>query len=222
MARRYRFVVPGRPHHVIQRGNRSQRVFFSDDDRIYYLNLLEEHAAKFGVIVWAYCLMSNHVHLILVPSEKDSLAKTVAETHRRYTRMINFREKWRGYLWQGRFSSFVMDDIYLLNALRYVELNPVRAKMTLRAQDYPWSSAQAHVDGSNDKYLTKCPAIKAVKEWGDFLQSKNDEAVFNQFRLHSSTGRPVGEMPFIEEVARYLQISVADLQGRAPGRPKKM
>ena len=120
MARLARVINPGFPHHVIQRGNRRQNVFFSDEDREAYLQILKEQSEKYGVKYWAYCLMDNHVHLVAVPMEKDSLARAIGETHRKYTRMINFRENWRGYLWQGRFRSFPVDTVYLYNLVRYL------------------------------------------------------------------------------------------------------
>ena len=154
MPRKHRIVVPEKPHHVIQRGNRRQQVFFYPGDKILYLKLLKEQVDKHNVEVWAYCLMDNHVHMILVPKTKEGLAKAVAETNRRFTCQINARYGWRGYLWQGRFISFVMDEIYLVRTLRYVENNPVRAGMVERAWDYLWSSARHHVKGVEDAVLS--------------------------------------------------------------------
>ena len=129
MARLARLVIPGMPHHITQRGNRRQQTFFNDGDYAAYLGLMAEWCRKEGVAIWSYCLMPNHTHLVAVPSSEDGLRRAIGEAHRRYSRRINFREKWRGYLWQGRFASFVMDEPYLLAAARYVELNPVRAKL---------------------------------------------------------------------------------------------
>ncbi len=126
MARLARVVIPGLPHHVTQRGNRRQQTFFNDGDYAAYLELMSEWCREEGVEIWAHCLMPNHVHLIAVPKSENGLRRAIGEAHRRYTRRINFREKWRGYLWQGRFASFIMDEPYLLAAVRYVELNPVR------------------------------------------------------------------------------------------------
>ena len=137
MARLARVVVPGMPHHVTQRGNRRQETFFRDDDYQAYLELMAEFCGQHGVEVWGYCLMPNHVHLIAVPKSEDGLRRAIGEAHRRYTRRINFREGWRGHLWQGRFASFVMDDDYLLAAARYIELNPVRARMVRKVHRYP-------------------------------------------------------------------------------------
>ena len=143
MARLARLVVPGLPHHITQRGNRRQQVFFDDGRYAAYIELLSEWCGEFGVEIWSYCLMRNH--LIAVPSSDDGLRWAIGETHQRDTRRINFREKWRGYLWQGRFASFVMDEPYLLAAARYLELNPVRARRVRVAGDWPWRSAKAHL-----------------------------------------------------------------------------
>ena len=141
MARLARLVVPGHPHHVTQRGNRGQETFFGDDDYRSYLSLLAECCRKAGTEVWAYCLMPNHVHLVLVPSHEDGLRAALGETHRRYTRHVNLREDWRGHLWQARFHSFAMDENHLLACARLVELNPVRARLVQRPGDWRWSSA---------------------------------------------------------------------------------
>ena len=137
MARMARVVIPNIPHHVTQRGNRRQQVFFSEADYQCYKNLLAEYCVRDNVKVLAYCLMPNHVHLILVPGCEEGLRKAIGETHRRYTRYVNFREGWRGYLWQGRFASFPMDEHHLWAAVRYVELNPVRAKLSALPQEWP-------------------------------------------------------------------------------------
>jgi putative transposase len=157
MARLARVVVPGVAHHVTQRGNRRQPTFFQEDDYRAYLELLGEGCGRCGVEVWAYCLMPNHVHLIVVPQSEDGLRRALGEAHRRYTRRINFREGWRGHLWQGRFASFALDARYLRRAARYVELNPVRAKLCRMPWRWPWSSAAAHVAGKEDGVVRVAP-----------------------------------------------------------------
>ena len=137
MARLARVVVPGLPHHITQRGNRRQQTFFRPEDYALYLELMGQWYGEHGVQVWAYCLIPNHVHLIAVPHSADGLRRAIGEAHRRYTRQINFREGWRGHLWQGRFASFVMDEPYLLATARYVELNPVRAGLVTGPSEYP-------------------------------------------------------------------------------------
>ena len=127
MARIARVVAPGVPHHVTQRVNRRQQTFFCDDDSRAYLELMAQWCSRCAVEMWAYCLMPNHVHLVAVPESEDGLRRGIGEAHRRYTRRINFRERWRGHLWQGRFASYAMEERYLLAAARYIEMNPVRA-----------------------------------------------------------------------------------------------
>lgn len=173
MARLSRIVIPGSAHHVTQRGNRRLPVFFWDEDRLEYLRLLAEAAAASGTRCLAWCLMDNHVHLILVPSTEDGLRAALGEAHRRYTRRVNFREGWRGHLFQGRFASYPMDDAHLMAAVRYVELNPVAAKMVARAEDWRWSSARSHLRGRRvkDDPLTDIEALSAhVPNWRAMLR----------------------------------------------------
>src|SRR5450631_3984041 len=150
MARQARMVVAGLPHHVTQRGNRREPIFFEDGDQDIYCDMLAEQTRKAGVEVWAYCLMPNHVHLILTPKTADGLGRAVGETHRRYTNFINARGRWTGHLFQSRFASVAMDEAHLMAAVRYVNLNPVRARLVSRAEDWPSSSARAHLAGVDD------------------------------------------------------------------------
>jgi putative transposase len=143
MARIARVVAVGHPHHIIQRGNRRQKVFFKDTDRLLYLNLLKEQGELYGLEYWAYCLMDNHVHLIAVPRKRDSF-QAFAKANWWYTKKINENHGWRGYLWQGRFLSYPMDEMYCFLGVRYVERNPVRAGMVKKSEDYIWSSARSH------------------------------------------------------------------------------
>ena len=154
MARMARVVIPNYPHHVTQRGKRRQKTFSCEDDYRYYIELISEFGRRSGTEVWAYCLMPNHVHLVMVPGEEDGLRATLGEAHRRYTRHINFREGWRGHLWQERFHSFTMDEKYLLSTVRYVERNPVAARLCVNPQDWEWSSARAHLKGEDDKLVS--------------------------------------------------------------------
>jgi putative transposase len=129
--------MPGILHHVPQRGNRCQTTFFSGDDYREYRILLNRYSVEAGLEIWAYCLMPSYVHLVVVPSDEHSLRSAPAEAHRRYSRRINFRNAWRGYLWQGRFASFPLDDRHLFAAVRYVELNPGRAGLVDRVEAWP-------------------------------------------------------------------------------------
>ena len=202
MARIARVVVEDLPHHIIQRGNRNQVVFFGDEDKRVYLGLLGRFARQHRLEIWAYCLMDTHVHLIAVPHQPQGLAKALAETHKRYTRMINFRYKWRGYLWQGRFSSYLMDESYLLAAVRYVERNPVAAGMVQRAEDYPWSSAKAHVTKQPDPILSPSVLDEQISDWSAYLRA--DDETPAPIERHLSTGRPLGRRAFVRTLERRL------------------
>ena len=191
MARIARIIVPGMPHHVTQRGNRRQTTFFTSKDYHDYLNLLREQGEKYGIRFWAYCLMPNHVHLIAIPDTSESLTKGIGETHRLYTRRINNRMDWKGYLWQGRFSSFPMDEKYLIAAIRYIERNPVRAGLVRNAEDYPYSSAKPHVLGHRDPLLSNCFLTQDINNWSEFLKVPNNEEELHLIRGHVQTGKPL-------------------------------
>jgi len=220
MPRIARIVAPGYPHHIIQRGNRRQTTFFSNDDYGAYIDLMGTWCAEYGVEIWAYCLMPNHVHLVAVPKEKDSLNLAIGEAHRRYTRMINFREGWRGHLWQGRFASYVMDEKYLLACVRYVENNPVRAKLSDQADGWQWSSARAHISGKNDRLVNVRPLLDLVKkDWAEFLNIAVPDIEINDMQKHERTGRPLCSSWFLDQLESLLS---QPLKPKKPGRkPKK-
>ncbi len=238
MARLARLVVPGVAHHVTQRGNRRMETFFGADDYRAYLDLLAEACDKTGVACWAYCLMPNHVHLILVPpleprpatsgdregpAPADGLRATLGEAHRRYTRRINFREGWRGHLWQERFHSFVMDEPHLLACARYVEWNPVTAGLARRARDWRWSSARAHLAGRDDRVCEVAPLLERAErwlglDWRALLAGKTSEAASEVLREHARSGRPLGGEAFLE---RLEAATGRRLKPRPRGRPPK-
>ncbi|MBI5463436.1 MAG: transposase [Ignavibacteriales bacterium] len=213
MARLARLVGPGVPHHITQRGNRRQRTFFCDEDYVVYVELMAVWCFRFNVEVWAYCLMPNHVHLIAVPSSEDGLRRAIGEAHRRYSRRINFREGWRGHLWQGRFASYPMDERYLLAAARYVELNPVRAGLVKSPGVYPWSSAAAHLTGRDDMLVKVAPLLGLVENWVTFLAEDCSDADSEAIRRHERTGRPLGNDDFLSRLELALERSVR------PGKP---
>jgi len=206
-----RAVIPTIPHHITQRGVRRMETFFDDEDYEMYLSLMREWCLSSGVEIWAYCLMPNHVHLIVVPESELSLARGIGEAHRRYTRYINFKKSWKGYLWQGRFASFPMDEDYLLHSVRYVELNPVRAKLVEKVEDYRWSSAKAHLNGKDDMLVKVKPMLDRVENWAELLAS-GDQASFDDLRMHERTGRPLGQESFVGKMSL--------LAGRTLGRKK--
>jgi putative transposase len=222
MARLARVVVPDVAHHVTQRGNRRQATFFDDSDYQAYLALIGEWCQRCGVEVWAYCLMPNHVHLIVVPGSEDALRRALGEAHRRYTRRINFREGWRGHLWQGRFASFAMDERYLLKAARYVELNPVRAKLCRVPWRWPWCSAAAHVAGRDDGVVRVAPLLERVPDWREFLSERVPADEAELWRVHERTGRPLGAPAFLDRIERLLHRRIRPAKpGRKPKRGKK-
>jgi len=200
MSRIARAVAPGFPHHVTQRGNRRMDVFFCDKDYALYVELMSASCRERGVEVWAYCLMPNHVHLIVVPESEDGLRRAIGDAHRRYSRHVNFRQGWRGHLFQGRFASFVMDEPHLLAAARYVELNPVRAGLASKPWRWKWSSAAAHRRGRNDKLAKVRPLLKLAGDWDQFLAVVPSEEGLQALRLHERTGRPLGSPAFLDRI----------------------
>jgi putative transposase len=217
MPRLARAVAPGLPHHVTQRGNRCQKTFLCTDDCLLYLALMAEECDRFSVDIWAYCLMPNHSQLIAVPPTPEALRKAVGEAHRRYTLEVNEREGWRGHLWQGRFSSFVMDERYLLNAARYIELNPVRAGLVQHPGDYVWSSARAHLIGRDDGLVRVAPLLERAGDWRKFLNEPGNTEDFDAIRRHANTGRPLGTDAFVESVESALGRMLRPLKpGRKP------
>jgi putative transposase len=155
--------------HVTQRGNRRESIFFEDGDQEIYRDLPGEQTRKADVEVWAYCLMPNHVHLILNPRQADGLGRAVGEAHRRFTNFINARGRWTGHLFQSRFASVAMDEWHLVSAVCYVSLNPVRARLVTRAEDWPWSSVRAHMNGADDGLVTVRPVLDRVPNFAELL-----------------------------------------------------
>jgi len=204
MARIARVVAPGLPHHITQRGNRRQATFFGADDYQAYRALMREWCEYWKVEVWAYCLMPNHVHLIAVPPSEDGLRRAMGEAHRRYTRRVNFREGWRGHLWQGRFASYPLDEPYWLAAARYIEQHPVRAGLAGTPWEYPWSSAAAHMAGEDDALSRVTPLLALVGNGTDFLATGAPEEEVKELRRHERSGRPLGREPFVAAVEGKL------------------
>lgn len=217
MARIARIVIPNYAHHIIQRGNRRQNIFFSDADRKAYLEYLRLSIETAGVSIWAYCLMDNHVHFIAVPKDKDSFAKCFSTVHWKYTRRINFRQGWRGYLWEGRFKSFLLSQNHLYAAIRYVERNPVRAKIVEKAWQYPWSSAKSHIHKKEDLILSKNFFVEEIGDWQKYIDSQDNPQEINLFKKHIKTSRPLGDEIFIEKLK---QITGHIIGKKKPG-PKK-
>ena len=195
-----RLVVPGLPHHITQRGVRSQRTFFDEADYQAYLNMALELSSDWSVEFWAYCLMPNHIHAVVVPYEPDSLSKFFAVLHRRYARRTNLRHEWQGHLWQKRFYSVVMDERHTLAAMRYVETNPVRADICRFAHEWPWSSALGNLGLADDPLIDRTRTREVVGNWGAFLAEEGDTNAIDRLRSQTSTGRPEGDEGFLVEL----------------------
>ena len=199
MARLARFIIPGTPHHITQRGNGRQRTFFSDSDYRLYRDLLKEQCAANGVAVWSWVLMPNHVHLILVPSHEDSLRAALSKVHRAYAGHIHARERRTGHFWQGRYGCVAMDEVHLAAAIPYVALNPVRAGLVTRAQDWAWSSVHAYLAPEQGDGLTDpAPVLDRVADFPALLRAGEDEALSMALRRAESIGRPLGDAAFMD------------------------
>jgi len=221
MPRLARVVIPGCAHHITQRGNNRQDVFFADDDRRAYLELLREQAERFGLSVEGYCLMVNHVHLIAAPRRSGSLAKAIGRTNWLYARYVNRLHGRSGHLWQNRFYSCALDEGHYWSAMCYVERNPVRARLVRVPWRYRWSSAGAHCgqgDGAGLLDLGGWPERLGGLDWKEALGQGLDEREAAALHRSTMTGRPLGSDSFISKLEARLGRRVRALP---VGRPRK-
>jgi len=218
MPRQARIVIPNTPHHITQRGNYRQKVF--DYERHYkqYCEWINDYAVAHSLQILAYCLMDNHVHFVIVPKEEADLAIIFKTAHMRYAHYINKQRGVKGHLWQGRFYSCILDDLHLYRVVRYVENNPVRAKIVKDAWKYKWSSASDHVE-SREKGPIKLANYKTIKgeEWRNYLK-ENDPEMIDEIRLKTNRGLAIGTEKFIKGLEERLERSLNCLR---QGRPKK-
>jgi putative transposase len=219
MARLARVVIPGLPHLITQRGNGRARVFFGNDDYTLYRDLLAESCKAADVAIWAWCLMPNHVHLVLVPSDTDGLRRALAPVHRRYAGIIHERRKRSGHFWQGRFGAVVLDEQYLAAALRYVSLNPVRARLVKSATAWRWSSTRAHVDSKDDGMTARAPVRRRFRDFAALLDTEPEDNLFARLRAAESIGRPLGSDDFLTRIERQTRRKLKPAK-RGP-KPKK-
>jgi putative transposase len=226
MPRIARAVAVGFPHHITHRGNNRQDLFFVDDDRRTYLAILKEHCNKYALDILAYCLMTNHIHIIAIPNKDDALAKGIGRAHLRYTQYINRMHKRSGHLWEGRFYSCALDERGFWLASKYAELNPVRAKICRVPWRYDWSSAAIHVDGSDGAELLNLNIwnkMISAEEWRNELVSGIDEKEISRIRLSTHTGRPLGTDSFVSKLEKMLGRRVRPLPvGRQPKKTKNV
>lgn len=219
MSRPRRLVLPGFPHHVCQRGNHGQSVFYGDSDYQRYLLWMGDIARREGLKIWAYCLMTNHIHLVVVPERRESLAATLQCLQTRHAQRINAEQGWEGHLWHARYFSCVLDERALAAAVRYVERNPVRAGMVREAPDYPWSSAPAHCGRRRDPVLCDdLPLLNAVADWANWLRGDDNPRMLARLRECTNKDLPCGEESFVQRLAQALG---RPLGHRPRGRPRK-
>jgi putative transposase len=205
MARFARVIVPGYAYHVTYRGNRGEDVFFTVEDRLVYREWLGQYAHRYGMEILAYCLMTNHVHLLVKGHRRDSLSKAIGRTNGRYARWVNDRHGWRGHLWANRYFSTPLDEAHSWRTVKYVELNPVRAGIVGSAEAYRWSSAVAHASGVWDPLLSpNRPFPGPISDWSGWLEEGLDEATLNRIRRNTRTGRPTGSESFIDQMGSLL------------------
>ncbi len=220
MPRVARIVGVGLPHHVTQRGNFQQDVFFEDSDRRTYLYLLEQYCEKYGTKVFCYCLMNNHVHFIVVPEKEDSLARTFNCTHFRYSQYFNEKNKQKGHLWQGRFYSCILDKFRLPFACRYVERNPIRAGLVYSPEKWLWSSANEHCNGKPGilKLSDMFSIIDAsMDDWRKALGNIETLSDLTALRKHTINGFPFAEERSLEVLEKIIG---RPLKPNPVGRPK--
>jgi putative transposase len=213
-----RAVAPGFPHHVLQFGNYGNAVFEEAGDYEIYLGWLAEYGKRFSVEIWAYCLMPNHVHCVCVPLAESGLARTFNALHMRYAQYFNARRGLRGHLWHGRFYSSILDEDHTYEAVRLVEMNPVRWRLVDDAAAYPWSSARSHVSGSEDPILGDGrPVLCQVDDWQAYLKGPCDMSRVEALRKNLRSGKPSGSPDFLKRLERMLG---RKLERRPRGRPR--
>ena len=221
MPRTARIVIPDLPYHITQRGNYRQDIFQDNEDRLSYLSWINDYSKKYKLSILAYCLMDNHVHFIAIPREEDSLAKVFSISHMRYSQYFNKKKNASGHLWQGRFYSCVLDEGYLLAALRYVERNPVRAGIVRKPWRWKWSSAGVHV-GQGDGVINLENITTVIdtteEEWKEYIDLDENEKDVEDIRKHTLLGRPLGTKDFIAKLGKRIGMVLSVLPR---GRPKK-
>ncbi len=201
MSKPERIVVAGLPHHVTHRGNHREEIFRESEDYQTYIRLLRKAIERYEVRLWSYALMPNHVHLVVVPNRAESLPRAIHWAHGMYAQYFNARWALVGHLWQGRYRSSAMDEHHLLNGIRYVERNPVRAGLVRRAEDYSWSSAAARCGLKHDTLISDdLPLIGVVSDWSAWLAGAETDQELSRMRDCSERGYPLGSEDFVRQI----------------------
>ena len=223
MSRIARVVVENVPYHVTQRGNSRQEVFSSDTDCRMYLDLLRTNAERHYLRVWAYCLMPNHVHLLVVPERPGSMAHALGRTHADYARYFNLKRSGCGHVWQARYYSCPLDGIHRWLAMAYIERNPVRGGLIDDAAAYRWSSAAAHTGGQDQRgvlWMADWRQEYSAERWRQALETTlEEESVAERLREATARGRPLGDEDFVRQLEGKTD---RRLRPRPAGRPRKL
>ena len=219
MPRLARIVIPNVPYHITQRGNHRQDVFYTPDHYRQYLEYIAQYSSRYRFDILAYCLMSNHIHLVGIPRKQDSMARMIQATHSRHTQNVNRNMGFHGHLWHSRFYSTALDDLHLWNCFKYVEQNPVRAGILTKAQEYVWSSAASHCRLRDDPVLTFDPRINEMFDgWSKTLKVQPEKEIIERIRNRTMTGVPCGDERFRRRISRLAGKKLID---RPRGRPFK-
>lgn len=220
MPRIARAIAVGSPHHITQRGNYRQTVFTDPEDYSLFLDTLVRCATRNALDIWAYCLMPNHLHMVGVPQKADSLARTLHAVQMLYARHVNAKQNTGGHLWQGRFFSCALDEVHVHAAVRYVEMNPVRAGLVAAPEAYRWSSARSHLTGMPDPVLSgRCFLQETVPDWRTYLAAAPDAATEKALRQATISGRPCGPEEFIRKTEANLGRRLLLRPRGRPARP---
>lgn len=228
MARLGRYFLADQPLHIIQRGNNREAIFFDDEDYERYREWLAASAAQYGCAIHGYVLMTNHVHLLVTPQTSDSVPRTMQTLGRRYVRYVNTIYRRTGTLWEGRYRAAPIDgEAYFLACCRYIELNPVRARMVRHPRDYRWSSYRAHASGAPDALVSDHDLYRRLgrskvarqKEYRDLFRAALDDDFVDALRTATNGGWALGDMRFKRQIAKTLGRRVAPLPR---GRPRQV
>ncbi|MFH1857236.1 MAG: transposase [Candidatus Omnitrophota bacterium] len=220
MARKIRYIYPKLPHHALQRGNNRQPIFFDKEDRICFLSNLKKFSTKTGVVVGAYCLMTNHFHLLLYPNVREELIEMMKYIAQQHTQYINRKYGRSGKLWENRYKLNIVEPEYEWVIARYIEQNPVRAGMVKEAGEYKYSSARAHMNGEFDEMLGKDIIGKRREEYCEFIKEikDNERERLSQIRATIQQEKALGGQDFMERLQEMFGVS---FQARGKGRPAK-
>ena len=219
MARLARSTIIGYPHQVTQRGNYEQTVFEEEADYRRYLSWLRECSDRYSIEIWAYCLMRNHVHFVCIPKTDGALAHAFNTLHMKYAQYFHGKKGVTGHLWRGRFLSCMLDDQSVFEEVRFIENNPVRARLVERAEDYPWSSARHHVLGESDPVIMNGSFLNGeIKDWRAYLEERGDAPILTRTWHNLKTGRPAGDEGFVHALEKILGRRLIALPR---GRPRK-